>query len=125
MAALVLASQGKIDYNWFVFCDVGADSENPDTLRYLHEIAIPFAEKNNIRLDVIWKKKGAKRLAAMYKNVPKTEAEKEEEKEIDRAFLALTKSDEYESFVKKWREQDTLYQTIYTDSHKSLSKNEL
>lgn len=42
-AALVLASEGKIDYRIFLFANVGEDSEYPETLRYVHEYAEPFA----------------------------------------------------------------------------------
>jgi hypothetical protein len=56
MAALVLASQSKIDYDWFVFCDVGADSENPDTIKYVDEVAIPFAKQHGIKLEIIHKR---------------------------------------------------------------------
>src|SRR5947209_5246716 len=38
-AALVLAAQGKIDYPTFLFCNVGADSENPETLTYVEQYA--------------------------------------------------------------------------------------
>lgn len=53
VSALVLASQGKIDYQTFVFANVGEDSENPDTITYFHEIAIPFAKEHNLRLEEI------------------------------------------------------------------------
>src|SRR5579859_7798032 len=49
-AALVLAAQGKIDYRTFLFANVGIDSENPDTLTYVHEIALPFARQHGIEL---------------------------------------------------------------------------
>ena len=49
-AALVLAAQGKIDYKIFLFANVGADSENPDTLRYIEEIAKPYAVEQGIEL---------------------------------------------------------------------------
>lgn len=49
-AVLVLTAQGKIQYDKFLFCNVGEDSENPDTLRYFTEIALPFAIINNIEL---------------------------------------------------------------------------
>jgi hypothetical protein len=47
-AALVLAAEGKIDYRTFVFCNVGDDSENPGTLAYLDEHAIPYAQANGL-----------------------------------------------------------------------------
>lgn len=50
VAALVLQAQGKINYDYFVFSNVGEDSENPDTLDYYREYALPFAEKHGIPL---------------------------------------------------------------------------
>jgi hypothetical protein len=47
-AALALAAQGKIDYQTFLFCNVGEDSENPDTLTYVREIARPFALRHGL-----------------------------------------------------------------------------
>src|SRR6266550_8306464 len=55
-AALVLAAQGKIDYRTFIFCDVGADSENPDTIQYVQEVAQPYAQKHGIELITLQKK---------------------------------------------------------------------
>lgn len=49
-AALVLAAQGRIDFPTFLFSNVGDDSEHPDTLRYVNEIAKPFAAANSIEL---------------------------------------------------------------------------
>lgn len=49
-AALVLAAQGKIDYQTFLFSNVGAESENPATLTYLHKVAIPYAEKHGLEI---------------------------------------------------------------------------
>lgn len=50
IAVLVLAAQGKVQYDAFLFANVGEDSENPDTLRYHHDIAMPFAERYALRL---------------------------------------------------------------------------
>src|SRR5262245_2352683 len=47
-ALLVLAAQGLIDYRFFVFCNVGADSENPKTIAYVNEIAKPYALKHGL-----------------------------------------------------------------------------
>jgi hypothetical protein len=44
-AALVLAAEGRIPYHTFLFCNVGEDSENPETLTYVREVARPFAER--------------------------------------------------------------------------------
>lgn len=47
---LVLAAQGRIDYRAFVFANVGNDSEHPDTLRYIREVAAPYATRHGIEL---------------------------------------------------------------------------
>lgn len=49
-ALLVLAAQRRIDFPLFLFANVGDDSENPDTLVYLHEIAMPYAAQHGIEL---------------------------------------------------------------------------
>jgi len=49
-AALVLAAQGRIDFPVFLFANVGADSEHPDTVRYISDIAIPYAAAHGIAL---------------------------------------------------------------------------
>ena len=49
-AALVLAAQGQIDFPVFLFANVGDDSEHPATLRYVREVAMPFAEAHGIEL---------------------------------------------------------------------------
>lgn len=48
-ALLVLAAQGVIYVDALVFANVGADSENPDTLRYIEEVAKPYAAAHGIR----------------------------------------------------------------------------
>ena len=47
-ALLVLAAEGKIDYRTFIFANVGEDSEHPGTLRYLEQIARPYASAHGI-----------------------------------------------------------------------------
>lgn len=49
-AQLVLASQGRIDYQTFLFANVGNDSEAKATLRYMAEHAGPFADEHGLRL---------------------------------------------------------------------------
>lgn len=51
-AVLALQAMGKLPnpYDVFVFSNVGDDSENPDTLRYINEVAKPFAEKHGVKL---------------------------------------------------------------------------
>ncbi|WP_431993331.1 phosphoadenosine phosphosulfate reductase [Streptomyces albogriseolus] len=52
-ALLVLAAHGHIPYDTFLFANVGDDSEHPATLRYLREIATPFAAENGIALHIL------------------------------------------------------------------------
>ena len=54
-AALVLAARGEIDFPTFVMANVGDDSEDPATLDYLNDHAIPFADQNGIELVVLSK----------------------------------------------------------------------
>lgn len=49
-AALVLAAQGRIDYQTFLFCNVGDDSEHPATITYVEEVAKPYAASHGIDL---------------------------------------------------------------------------
>ena len=49
-AALVLAVQGQLECDAFLFANVGDDSENPATLRYVHEVAIPYAMRSGVPL---------------------------------------------------------------------------
>lgn len=56
VAALVLAAQGRIDYKTFLFANVGDDSEYPETMVYLRDVAIPFAEKHGLDLIEVRKK---------------------------------------------------------------------
>jgi 3'-phosphoadenosine 5'-phosphosulfate sulfotransferase (PAPS reductase)/FAD synthetase len=49
-ALLVLAAQGKVDFPLFVFANVGDRAENPETLWYLADVAMPFAEAHGIEL---------------------------------------------------------------------------
>jgi hypothetical protein len=47
-ALLVLAAQERIDFKTFLFANVGSDSENPATLRYVHDVALPYAEAHGL-----------------------------------------------------------------------------
>lgn len=49
-AALALAAQGIIDFPVFLFCNVGDDSENPETLTYVHDVAMPYAREHGIEV---------------------------------------------------------------------------
>jgi len=57
MAALVLAAEGRVRYDAFLFCNVGDDSEHPKTLVYVREHAIPFAAKHDIPFHTLQKTK--------------------------------------------------------------------
>lgn len=52
-ALLVLAARREIDFPVALFSNVGDDSENPDTIAYVNEVAIPYAEANGIELKVL------------------------------------------------------------------------
>jgi PP-loop superfamily ATP-utilizing enzyme len=49
-ALLVLAAEGKIEADAFLFANVGDDSEHPATLDYVREVAMPFADEYGIAL---------------------------------------------------------------------------
>ena len=54
-ACLVLAAQGKIPYRTFIFSNVGDKAESPATIKYINEIAKPYAKKHGIEwVDVAW-----------------------------------------------------------------------
>lgn len=48
-AVMVLQAQGKVHYDLFIFANVGADSENPDTLAYIENYSKPFCHKHGIQ----------------------------------------------------------------------------
>lgn len=49
-ALLVLAATGRIDFRTFLFANVGDDSEQPETLRYIEEYAKPYAAEHGLEL---------------------------------------------------------------------------
>jgi hypothetical protein len=55
-AALVLAAQGKLDVDCFVFANVGDDSENPDTLAYVENYSKPYAREHGLELVEVQRK---------------------------------------------------------------------
>jgi hypothetical protein len=65
-AALVLAANRKIDYQTFLFCNVGEDSENPKTLSYVHEVAMPYALRHGITLLELQKRRRDGSLDTVY-----------------------------------------------------------
>jgi hypothetical protein len=50
MAALALSAQDVLPYTHFIFANVGADSENPDTLRYIDAVAKPYAQAHGLHI---------------------------------------------------------------------------
>jgi hypothetical protein len=65
-AALVLAVQGKIAYPIFLFCNVGQDAENPDTLRYVNEVARPYAHAHGLTFLELQKRRRNGELDSLY-----------------------------------------------------------
>jgi hypothetical protein len=51
-AVLVLQAMGQLcqPYDYFIFANVGEDSENPATLEYIQKYTLPFAKRHNIPL---------------------------------------------------------------------------
>ena len=56
-AVMVLQAQGRVNYDEFIFSNVGADSENPATLEYLERYALPYAQEHGIKLTVVENKR--------------------------------------------------------------------
>lgn len=50
-AALVLAAQGDLEVDAFLFANVGEDSENPDTLCYVRDVAMPYATNHGLHIE--------------------------------------------------------------------------
>jgi len=69
MAVLVLAAQGKVNYKTFLFCNVGDDSEHPDTLTYVKEVAHPYAQKHGLRLIELQKVKRGGETETIYQRL--------------------------------------------------------
>lgn len=55
-AMLVLSARGEIDFRTALFCNVGADSENPATLEYVEKWSRPYAEAHGIEFVTLQKK---------------------------------------------------------------------
>lgn len=56
-ALLVLAAQGHIDFDLFLFANVGDDSEHPESLRYMREVAVPYGQAHGIDVVELQKRK--------------------------------------------------------------------
>ena len=68
-AALVLAAQQKLAYRTFLFCNVGEDSENPDTLTYVKEIARPYAARHGLTFIELQKRRRNGELDTVYERL--------------------------------------------------------
>lgn len=57
VAALVLAAQGKlpVEFDHWLFSNVGNDSEYPATIAYFHNVVVPFADKHGIDMQMLHK----------------------------------------------------------------------
>lgn len=49
-ALLVLAATGRFDCSSFLFANVGPNAENPETIAYFHDHALPYAAKHGLEL---------------------------------------------------------------------------
>lgn len=56
-AIFALQITGKLpnNYDQYIFCNVGADSENPATLTYINEVIKPLANQHNVQFEEIHK----------------------------------------------------------------------
>ncbi len=74
-AALVLATQGRIDFKVFLFCNVGADSENPETLAYVEQVAKPYAQAHGIDLQTLrWIRRNGEPDETLYQRLTRPES---------------------------------------------------
>lgn len=65
-AVLCLQADGIVNYDEFVFANVGNDSENPRTLEYIRDYARPFAETHGIKLVEVQKRNRAGGVRTLY-----------------------------------------------------------
>lgn len=73
-AVLVLSAQRKLPYRWFLFANVGEDSENPRTLAYLRRHAMPFAEAFGLRLREVHRRLRDGTVETLVSRLQKTES---------------------------------------------------
>ena len=73
-AVLVLAAQGIIEYDAFVWANVGDDSEMPDSLKYIREVAMPYAKRHGINYVETQKRRGGRHeKQTLYKEIYRRE----------------------------------------------------
>ena len=73
VAVLVLSAQGKLPYTHFIFANVGEDTENPETIEYTKNFAIPFAEKHGLFIIEIKREVSDTSRDTLYKDLMTTE----------------------------------------------------
>lgn len=56
-ALLVLAGTGRLDVDAALMANVGDDSEHPATLRYVHDVAMPWAAEHGVALHLLDRKR--------------------------------------------------------------------
>ena len=52
-AMLILTARGEIEADRFMFANVGHDSENPGTIKYMEEVSLPYAKKHGIEIEIL------------------------------------------------------------------------
>lgn len=70
-ACLVLAAQGKIDYQHFIFANVGDQAENPATIAYIKKFSKPFALAHGIELIEVCRRDRAGNPIDLYEHLHK------------------------------------------------------
>ena len=73
MAVLVLAVQGRVQYDEFLFSNVGHDSENPATIAYVENVAKPYAKAHGIELVELQKRRRTGEPVTLYGNLQRRE----------------------------------------------------
>jgi len=57
MAVMILSAQKQLAYTDFVFANVGDDSENPQSLAYIRDVAHPYALAHGLRIHHVRREK--------------------------------------------------------------------
>lgn len=76
-ALLVMAAQGDLGVKQFLFANVGDDSEHPATLKYLREVAMPYASEYGIEIIELHYEKRDGTRETLYQHVTKPEQKME------------------------------------------------
>ena len=72
-AALILAKRREIDFKLFLFSNVGENSEHPATLKYVREIAMPYATQHGLDLRELGHKRRDGNEHSLYNNLMRDE----------------------------------------------------